>query len=469
MSTDSGSELVKIEKKLADEFEWKQSIETFTRSSDRGRYLLVFLVLASFFCTICWLNSRQESWIAGRVTHARQAIRYEVWNPKSQLAATKEFFDLKKWAEKYNLYSRELLMSYLSRLEDMESQSAYSVRIPIIGVSFDINDLGAVVGLSFLFLLLLLLASTYREHENLYLCLWKVERALDSSRKSKGRPDLGDSDVNLLYHSLAMAQVFANPPTLARWRRNRLYSLPYFIFFLPLVPEGLIFQNDLSTTQIAKQLSQPATLVSLCIQALAIVLCLVIAVFCVIYERAAAFRWRRTFYLINPKFRHLAQPRVCDWLLLSHSRPSVHSVVADEWLSKGGKKISSLYDLVNGSAALIFDSARHPQFSDEQLQKLLGHIAHDAWIRFAIDSDPALEDPGRYQAPKRFLRRWRANEVAFAVVEMVQFEDKTSGSEKSERELRITDLVWRWDERLEVKQERSGGQNPRRMRRSKAA
>jgi hypothetical protein len=466
MSTDSRSELVKVEKKLADEFEWKQSIETFTRSSDRGRYLMVFLVLASFFCTICWLNSRQESWIAGRVTHARQAIQYEVWDPKSPLAATKKFSSLRSWAEKYNLYSKELLMSYLSKLEDMESQSAYSVRIPIIGVSFDINDLGAVVGLSFLFLLLLLLASTYREHENLYLCLWKVERALDRSHKSNGRPDLGDSDANLLYHSLAMAQVFANPPTLARWRRNRLYSLPYLIFFLPLVPEGLILQNDLDTAPFAEALSQPATLASLCIQALAIALCLVIAVLCVIYERAAALRWRRTFYLINPKFRHLVQPRVRDWLLLSRDRPSVDGVAIDGWLLKGSKKIPKLSDLVDGSAAVIFDSVRLAQFSDEQLQKLLGHIAHDAWIRIAIDSDTAREHPGRYRASPRCLRRWRAHEVAFAVVELVQ--NETSGSKNPETKLQITQLVWRWDERLEVKQERSGGQRPR-VRRSKAA
>jgi hypothetical protein len=463
------SDLVKYEKKLTDEFEWRQSIETFTRSSDRGRYLMVFLVLASFFCTICWLNSRQESWIAGRVTNARRAIQYEVWDPYSKFAARQDFSRLKGWAESYDLYTKDLLMSYLSRLEDMESQSAYSVRIPIIGVSFDINDLGAVVGLSFLFLLLLLLASTYREHENLYLCLWKVERMLEPSREAKVPPDLGDSDPNLLYHSLAMAQVFANPPTLARWRRNRLYNLPYFIFFLPLVPMGLILRNDLDTTRLAEMLSHPATVASLVIQIFSIVLCAAVAVICVLYERSAALRWRSTFYKINPKFQRMAQPRVRDWLLLTRARPASGRFGFDGWLAAAGQK-SRLSDLVKGPTPLIFDVAGLPQFPREQLREILAPTAEAPWIRIVVDDQTARE-PGYFSASRRFLRRWRARELAFAVVEPEEAEIGSSRSKRWRRrpKLRITTLAWRWDERIETEPEQGGGRTPRPASASQAA
>src|ERR1700724_3762240 len=129
--------IARYEKKLTDEFEWTQSIDTFTSSSDRGRYMMVGVIIASFLSMICWLDSRDESWIAGRVTHARRAIHEQVWNPASPFRTSKDCARLRHWAENYNLFTKELLTSYLSRLEEMESLSAYSVRIPIIGISFD--------------------------------------------------------------------------------------------------------------------------------------------------------------------------------------------------------------------------------------------------------------------------------------------------------------------------------------------
>lgn len=430
------AEIAKYEKKLTDEFEWKQSINTFTSSSDRGRYLMVVVIIASFFSMICWLDSREESWIAGRVTHARRAIQYQVWDPASPFRSSKDFAALKHWAENYNLFTKELLTSYLSRLEEMESLSAYSVRIPILGISFDINDLGSVGGLCFLFLTLALLASTYREHENLYLCLWKVEMV----SREEPRPDLGGSQSNLLYHALAMAQVFANPPTLARWRRNRLYYLPYVIFFLPVIPESLILANDLATVDIGKALSRPATYISLGIQISCLVLGLVASVFCVLYERSAAIRWRSTFYLVNPKYRCLEQPLVRDWLFLSRSRPRIGRAGADGMLSSKNKKTRLSAAAAKAAPttataaariALIFDGTGLPQWSDAQLAELLAPVAgaQEAWIRIAIDGK--VRDDGRhYGASRSFLRKWRANELAFAVVD---------------RTLEIAGLSWRWD------------------------
>jgi hypothetical protein len=424
---ESDQTLAKIaayQKKVTDEFEWKQSLETFTDSSDRGRYLMVVIVVAFFFCMICWLDSRQGSWIAGRVIHTRRAIQYQVWDPASPFRSKKSFPSLKAWAETYHLHSRELLMSYLSKLEEMEAQTAYSVRIPFVGISFDVNDLGTVVGLSFLFLTLVLLASTYREHENLYLCLWKVRKMFEAERK----PNIGLSESNLLYHALAMAQVFTNPPTLGRWRRNRLYYLPYLIFFLPVLPESLILGNDLSTVDLGEALSTPATYVSLSIQVLCISLGLVVSVFCVLYERSSAIRWRSTFYLINPKYRNLEQPFVRDWLLLVRSRPTEGEPGADGILiSAENKKVRLSAELSATRTALIFDGGDHlPHWNDKQLAERLEQFQTGRTIRIAVDGKHLGND--RFGATRKFLSKWRAKELAFAVVD---------------QEMTITYLAWR--------------------------
>ncbi|HTQ79565.1 MAG TPA: hypothetical protein VMM92_06190 [Thermoanaerobaculia bacterium] len=399
--------------KISNEFEWKQFLGTLTRSSDRGRYLMVLVVFSTLFCMICWLNSRDESWIAGRVVHARQAIYYETWEANSRFRTRQDFAETKAWAESYNLYTKELLLSYLARLEEMETQNAYSARIPVVGIAFDINDLGAIAGLSFLFLMLVLLASTYREHENLYLCLWRVKKTfLDEKRLDHGR-----SAANLLYHSLAMAQVFSNPPTLGRWQRSRMYYLPYIIFFLPALPETLILFNDLSTAYRAEALSRPATYVSIAIQILCLVLGLIISVFCLLYERSADKRWRATFEFINPRYAHLEQPPLRDWLLLSGSRPRKMQHAEDTWLvSPDQKKVRLSAKAKEGRIALIFDDDRLPQWREHELQqKLDRHAVNGNRLRIAVNGK--LKDDRHFRAGRRFLSRWRAREVAFVVLD----------------------------------------------------
>src|SRR3954470_23866376 len=133
--------------------------------------------------------------------------------------------------------------------------------IPILGITFDVNDLGLFCGMAYVLLLLLLLFSLMREHEHLHLALFKVRRLHDDSRNRGG----GESRANYLYHALAMSQVLNSPPTLASWKPSRFKTVTLsLIFFLPVAMELFIVVVDWSTLrEVSKSLDIKASIIYL--------------------------------------------------------------------------------------------------------------------------------------------------------------------------------------------------------------
>ncbi len=103
---------------------------------------------------------------------------------------------------------------------------------PIPGVSIDVNDLGVVGGVALVLLTSILVFCVMREHENLYLALYKVRRLCDVPDQDHTH---GESAANLLYHRLVMGQVLSSPPTLAQWKHRGILHHVSWVFFLPLV------------------------------------------------------------------------------------------------------------------------------------------------------------------------------------------------------------------------------------------
>jgi hypothetical protein len=127
------------------------------------------------------------------------------------------------------------------------------VPVPGLGSWLHVNDMALIGGLVLLALTALLWISLIRQHENLYLALFKLEQI----RRSEGTTASDqDSVSNFFYHALAMAQVLSHPPTLARWNRRIRHIFlhltgAFIVYFLPGIVQAAIVVQNLRTRKIA--------------------------------------------------------------------------------------------------------------------------------------------------------------------------------------------------------------------------
>jgi hypothetical protein len=206
------------------------------------------------------------------------------------------------------------LEAHLAEIEKQRVSELLLINIPFLGIHFDINDLGAFSGIGLAIICFTLCFAMARQHENLYLSLWKVRRIADR----EGRYNDGESTANFLYHALAMAQVFTRPPTLARWRPRGIGRIAMrVLLFLPVLIQGLIIFRNIRSIESAWRLNPRATILSMAIQVPMLIVILVCILASCFYSRAGDLRWRETFFAINPGLLSLKGSPLLEWLKIS--------------------------------------------------------------------------------------------------------------------------------------------------------
>jgi hypothetical protein len=308
---------------IAEDFELGQHVHAFKSASDRVRYFLVTIAVACILIFAGYRNSHPDGWTNSRVKLARIALKNEVWNPAALRPKTEDDPALVKlasdWAFRRSLGSKAELQGHLGRLEEIQLENVYIMRMPFLGIGFDINDLGIFSALGLSLLMLMLLFSMSRQHQNLFLCLWKV-RQLCARDAEHGK---GQSKANLLYHSLAMAQLFTKPPTLARWRKNAFAGLPKLLFLMPLFMQGLLLFHDIETIDFGLSINPKATVIGLIFEGLSVAFIAGCTLVCWLYSRAADQRWRSAFFAVNPGYKDKPQPSWAQWMKISIKRRTV--------------------------------------------------------------------------------------------------------------------------------------------------
>lgn len=159
-----------------------------------------------------------------------------------------------RYINEKNILNEKVYIQQLNELIESETENVLMVRIPILGVSFDINNLCIFSGLFFTVVLIFLYFSLQREHRNLKYIFYTFGN--DKINHSK------------LYILLSAHQVLTMP--------RKIYSLTNFgevvnrhlansIILLPLVMVGIIFSYDISTLYMGNRLSQELTSLSIII------------------------------------------------------------------------------------------------------------------------------------------------------------------------------------------------------------
>jgi hypothetical protein len=365
--------------------EIEQYIRALGTSSSRVRFVMLAVIVASIAAAATLWGERSGAWARDRLqtsAHIREtAERCKLWDNFSAALGCARDLERKELLGKQglNITQKAAKLAILSRwkitdqkclnvceaanfywnygIRSQEGAKAFAdhqwesfienvlyVKTPILGLTFDINDLGLITGTTFAILMLVMIFYTHRAHENLFLAIWKV-------REVAAQEDCFDQPggkANLLYHALAMEQVFTVPPTLARWN-----DLPFFrrahysLFFIPLIVQILVFTNDLHTATIGHAMSDQETLISLISQFALILVVTIFCLMCIAHLHADDTIWDQAFYFINPSYRLRQKSRWVHWVRLMRHVPPGWGLVGKLGEDKGkdteNKKIYSLF------------------------------------------------------------------------------------------------------------------------------
>lgn len=148
------------------------------------------------------------------------------------------------------LKTEEGLRSTLRNRRD----NVLSLRIPFFGISFDINDLSLISGITFTIILIWLRLSLWTE--------------LNSTQQVFERVDVKDlKEVKDYYEYLGTRQVFTIPLSfdeqLKKYGERQWRLMLILLIGLPVALQGLLLANDLYTTDIGVSISTPNTIMVL--------------------------------------------------------------------------------------------------------------------------------------------------------------------------------------------------------------
>lgn len=294
---------------LYEHLELSHYIDIFRSSAERVRRLVFIIAVFSVIALTALWNTTPMSWMSMR-SKGLESILDKCQNQDSAIAdsCVSEATKIKGETKSINKTFAELQEKFIN-YKEKTLEKEYFPAIPVLGLTFDINDLGVFCGVAYLLLLLLLAFSLMREHENLFLALGKVRSLHDLSKTRKD----GESCANYLYHALAMSQVLNSPPTLFQWRPPRWKIVVLTtVFFIPVIVEILIILNDLlsfkSVSYLDVQLSHymPWEVV---LALPDIVLCLI----CIRYYRRCDHMWEGAFFHINKAFKSVGSRSLLRW------------------------------------------------------------------------------------------------------------------------------------------------------------
>lgn len=269
---------------------------------------LYVVIVATVLIAVTNYNIQPWGWPMSR---AAAWYRYSIWDAHAGVAGKAPAFRSDRPIPKAFFDGDERLLQSArdEYWKQFIARTAFTSS-PIPGVSIDVNDLGLIGGISLVLLMMVLVVCLMREHENLYLALYKV-RQFARLRDHEH----GTSEANLLYHALVMSQVLASPPTLARWQNRGVLRHFGAIYVLPFAAYVWVLVSNFLTLDKAREyVGQTTTVVLMVLQSGIAIALLGLTGLAWLNSKAMAERWNSAFKAINPVRERLPQMARVDWL-----------------------------------------------------------------------------------------------------------------------------------------------------------
>lgn len=224
--------------------------EKYFLSNARSRKTLIIIISASIIAFISYWNSRTESWQYARYQRFQNARtlyyakkdtvlkrnilscqQYDSILMEKTGFSQDEIISLNNYLELKKIKNADDLADDDKILVDLVKES-YFIKIAILGIHLDVNDLGIFSGLTLSFLLLLYYYTNMRELENLQV-MKKLSLEFDKAE--------------YYYYYLSSDQVLTLPPKDVKKRSSLWQNVPMLLSILPLIVFALIFANDVLT------------------------------------------------------------------------------------------------------------------------------------------------------------------------------------------------------------------------------
>lgn len=237
--------------------------ETSNASSSNTRSMMYVLVVVSILSIVAVLNTHKWNWTESRIKRGEAAIVKLDSQLHSKNIKTADSFVI---AEQL-----ELSRTNVEQLRRNQIENFQTVKVPILGNAFDVNNLTIVAGITFLVLIYILKFTMYREITNLRIALNSISERYPADSDTQifqpfynyvrslnpGIP-LNDADIlakinytRRLYHYnfLSMNEIFNLPPVKYSIT-NKLIVNKFIlmnIFYFPTVTYAGLVINDMVT------------------------------------------------------------------------------------------------------------------------------------------------------------------------------------------------------------------------------
>ncbi len=226
-------------------------------ASRRSRGMILVIAVASILAFAGLLNSLESSWMRERVMklHEVRGVNVPELDSDTELGRYVAHFvgdiprDADQKAIPYNGGSVEWQL-YMNRykafcdaVERAFVDNSMTVRVPFLGIGFDVNDLSLLSSVGFVIILASYRFFLSREVDNLRISFTEAKAA-------------GVHKLDEFYKLLAMRQVFTVPTGTFVTRGSFLRVAPKVITWLPFAVLIAIIANDVHTVWVAHHLGR---------------------------------------------------------------------------------------------------------------------------------------------------------------------------------------------------------------------
>lgn len=228
----------------------KDYLEACSTASSHTRTMVIALLVGSILALASVRHTMEARWMHERLKQLRDPAGPYVTRELGEAPPPpgSDPLERARYMRRYEQLSNALTTA------DVES---FLVRVPFVGFTFDVNDLGLFAAAGFTILMTLYRFYLAREYDNLKLAFSEAAH-------------VSDEELESFYKLISMRQVFTVPKsdsgTPTRFRK----AITSAITWLPLPVLIYVSADDLTTTNIGTVLNHSATLTVLLAEALGI-------------------------------------------------------------------------------------------------------------------------------------------------------------------------------------------------------
>jgi hypothetical protein len=218
-------------------------LDASSEASKRTRTVTIVLVIATVIVFAGLLNSQQTNWMHSRLLNLADEKGSYVESKLGKYPQRKSFADDSSYRQATESYHQRYsgLWEAVARTY---VDNSWVIRVPFLGFTFDVNDLGLLGGIGLLVVFVCYRFFLSREVDNLRLSFEEARR-------------IGKEELEEFYKLLAMRQVFTVPRTPYIRRTRFLMYAPKLICWFPVLVYLAVTYNDGATRWIGAVLQEP--------------------------------------------------------------------------------------------------------------------------------------------------------------------------------------------------------------------